>query len=74
MVKNLPCNAGEAGLVPGGRTKIPHASGQLSPQAAAMESVCLLKREVHVPQLQVLHDTSKILFAATKTKYSQINK
>ena len=25
MVKNLPCNAGDAGLIPGQGTKIPHA-------------------------------------------------
>ena len=30
VVKNLPCNAGDAGLIPGQRTKIPHAAGQLS--------------------------------------------
>ena len=74
MVKNPPCNTGEAGLVPGGRIKILHASGQLSLQAATMESVCLLKREVHIPQQKVQHNTSKILLAAAKTKYSQINK
>ena len=27
VVKNLPSNAGEAGLIPGQGTKIPHASG-----------------------------------------------
>ena len=30
MVKNLPSNAGDMGLAPGQRTKIPHATGQLS--------------------------------------------
>ena len=28
MVKNLPCNAGDTGLIPGWRTKIPPAVGQ----------------------------------------------
>ena len=28
VVKNLPCNVGDMGLIPGGGTKIPHATGQ----------------------------------------------
>lgn len=33
-VKNLPCNAGDGGSIPGRRTKVPHASvEQLSPCA-----------------------------------------
>ena len=31
VVKNPPSNAGDAGLIPGRGTKIPHAAGQLSP-------------------------------------------
>ena len=31
MVKNLPFNAGDAGLIPGQRTKIPHTAEQPSP-------------------------------------------
>ena len=31
VVKNLPCNAGNMGLMPGLRTKIPHAAGQANP-------------------------------------------
>ena len=30
VVKNLPSNAGDTGLIPGWGTKIPHAVGQLS--------------------------------------------
>ena len=30
MVQNLPCNAGDVGSIPGGDTKIPRASEQLS--------------------------------------------
>ena len=30
VVKNLPSNAGDAGSIPGGRTKTPHAVGLLS--------------------------------------------
>ena len=33
VVKNLPSNAGDAGLIPGWGTKTPHATGQLSPHA-----------------------------------------
>ena len=37
VVKNPPCNAGDAGLIPGQGTKIPHAVGQLSPHATTTE-------------------------------------
>ena len=37
MVKNLPSNAGDTGLIPGQGTKIPHATGQLSLRVAATE-------------------------------------
>ena len=30
VVKNLPTNAGDVGLIPGQETKISHVSGQLS--------------------------------------------
>ena len=33
VVKNLPSNARDIGLIPGHGTKIPHVSGQLSPHA-----------------------------------------
>ena len=39
MVKNLPCNAGDTGLILG-RGKIPHAAGQLSPCTTATELTC----------------------------------
>ena len=31
MIKNLPCNAGDAGSIPGLGTKIPLTARQLSP-------------------------------------------
>ena len=31
VVKNLPCNAGDSGSIPGWKTKIPYAAGQLNP-------------------------------------------
>ena len=37
VVKNPPSNAGDAGLIPGRGTKLPHATGQLSPRAATTE-------------------------------------
>ena len=36
MVKNLPSNAGDLGLIPGQGSKIPHAE-QLSPHTATTE-------------------------------------
>ena len=37
MVKNLPCNVGDMGSIPGGGTKIPHAVGQQNPCIATRE-------------------------------------
>jgi len=34
VVKNLPANAGDVGLIPGQGTKIPHATGELRPNTA----------------------------------------
>ena len=39
MVKNLPYNAGDTDSVPGGGTKIPHASSQLSQHTATTKSM-----------------------------------
>ena len=41
MVKNLPSNEGDVGLIPGQGTKIPHAMGQLSPHTTTTELTCL---------------------------------
>ena len=38
MVKNLPCNAWDMGLIPGLGTKIPHAKGQVSLYIATTEA------------------------------------
>ena len=35
VVKNQPCNSGDAGLIPVQGTKVPHAAGQLSPHTTA---------------------------------------
>ena len=44
VVKKSPCDAGDAGLIPGWRAKIPHASKQLSP--------CASTAEARMPQLE----------------------
>ena len=41
VVKNLPSNAGDVGLIPGQGTKIPRATGQLSLCATTIELMCL---------------------------------
>ena len=83
MVKNPPCNAGDKGSVPGGRTKIPHASDQLSLQPTVTELAHSRARVpqvlkpmssgVHAPQQKMLRDAVKILSAAVKTQHNQIN-
>ena len=37
VVQNLPCDAGDAGSVPGWGTKIPHAAEILCPSAGTTE-------------------------------------
>ena len=37
VVKNLPCNAGDTGLIPGWGTKIPHVEEQLIPRVTTTE-------------------------------------
>ena len=40
VVKNPPSNAGDLGSIPVWGTKIPHATGQLSPHTSTREPVC----------------------------------
>ena len=49
VVKNPPSNAGDVGSIPDWGTKIPHATGQLSPHTATTESVC---SRAQAPQLE----------------------
>ena len=44
VVKNLPSNAGDPSSIPGRGTKIPHATGQLSPHATTIELTRLNER------------------------------
>ena len=60
MVKNLPCNAGDVGLIPGQGTMIPHAAKQLSPQAALLSS-CITTMTRH-RQINVKRFLKKIFF------------
>ena len=60
MVRNLPCNAGDASSIPGWGTKIPHAAEKLSPSTTAKDS-CM-------PPGKLLNGASKMLHAATKTQ------
>ena len=86
MVESLPADAGDAGLIPGGGAKIPHAVGQLSPHATTTEFMPLNERAhmpqtteptcpgAHTPQLERSPCAStKILCATTKTRRSQKN-
>lgn len=49
VVKRLPCNAGDTGLIPGQGTKIPHATRQPSPLTRSWKAYMLqlLKPEGH---------------------------
>ena len=72
VVKNPPCNAGDAGLIAGQRTKISHAEEQLRLHMATTDRMPYNLR-VHESQQKILHDTSKLLWTATKTQGSQIS-
>ena len=61
VVKNLPSNAGNMGLIPGWGTKITQAAGQLSLRATTAE-----------PQLERIPcATAKILPDTNKTQHSE---
>ena len=61
-VKNLPCNAGDTGSIPGWETKVPYGAGQLCPCAATREASAL-QQAAHTPQrvlmLQLSPDAAK---------------
>ena len=52
MVKNSPLNAGGSGSIPGWGTKIPQASGQLSPSAATREA-CMPQQRPSVAEKEI---------------------
>ena len=60
MVKNLPCNAGDRGSIPGQETKIPHAVKQLSSNAATTEHTHTTKDPMrHDEDLMRLNEKKK---------------
>ena len=59
MVKNLPCNAWDAGSIPGRGTKIPHAIEQLSLHVPQLESLCTAVMQEGVQVLKLGPDTAK---------------
>ena len=71
MVKNMPYNAGDVGSIPAWETKIPQAVEQLSLYAVANEACALwgmcVTTRVCATQCKILHNTTKILHAASKT-------
>ena len=54
MVKTLPSNAGDKGLIPGWETKIPHASGQLSLHATTREKTACCNEEPVKQKIKIL--------------------
>ena len=46
-VENLPANAEDAGSIPIWGSKIPHATGQLSPHTATTDPMC---SRTHAPE------------------------
>ena len=78
VIKNLPVNAGNAGLILGWGTKIPHASEQSSPQITAPEAArpcaCMPQLRICTLQWKILNDGRKIPLVATKTQRSKIKK
>ena len=73
MVKNLPCNTGDMGLMPGQGTKIPYAVELLSLSAAITEPMCpsyrahVLQRKIPHGARKIPHGARKILHATAKT-------
>ena len=64
MVKTLPSNAGDKGLIPGWETKIPHASGQLSLHATTREKTACCNEEP-------VKQKKKILLIKKVAKYNR---
>ena len=65
MVKNLPCNAEDVGLIPEQRTKIPHAAEQLNLHAIITGPECSRAHKAHlerahVPQQKIPQDATKV--------------
>ena len=70
MVKNPLCNARDKGSIPGRGTQIPHAAEQLS--LFTVTTTPMSATSLHTAR-KILHDTMKVLHAATKTQCNRIN-
>ena len=68
MVKNLPCNVGDVGLIPGQETKIPHA--KMSRGTYTLMPQLLSPRAT----TRVCMSRGKIPRDSTKIQHNQINK
>ena len=78
MVENPPGNTGDVSLIPGQRTKILHATEQLSPGTAnywtrILHSLCGTTGESVCWSERSRNDTMKMPRATTKTEHSQVN-
>jgi len=77
VVKNLPCDAGRAGSIPGQKTEIPQDVEQLSPHAITteLESSGAPGPPVDSPSVATKGPTrsTKITCAETQTQRSRIN-
>ena len=71
VVKNLSCNAGDSGSIPGRGTEVLHARGQLSPHTATTEPARFTIRHTTTREKPACRNERKILRAATKTRRSQ---
>ena len=69
VLKNPPFSAGDAGSIPGLRTKIPRTTRQLSPCSANCRAHTLPHATVKIlyATVKIPHATVKIPHAATKT-------
>ena len=52
MVKTLPSTAGDVGSMPGWGTRIPHATGQLSPRAHTQINIEKKENVKHTEELK----------------------
>ena len=71
MVGNPPSNAGDAGLIHGRGTKIPHATGQLSPRAATREKPARRNEDPEQPKEKKEKKTSRSLLGSKYVGHSR---
>ena len=72
VVKNLPCNAGDIGSIPGQGTRIPHTEEQLSQRATATEPAHSRAHETR-PLKKPLEGSERSLCGATKYTHGHLS-